>query len=128
MGLATARLLATRGAIISLADTNQAGLLEVIATLSGGSEKHMIHVMDVRQSTTVDSWIEATVKKFGKLDGAVNMAGIITPAMPITEMTDESWDFTFDVNARGVFSCLRAQLRAISEGGSIVCLLLPCGN
>lgn len=120
MGLATAQLLASRGAAISLADINEAGLLEAVATLPGGGDRHMIHVIDVRKSATIDAWIEATIKKFGRFDGAVNMAGTITPAKPITETSDGSWDLTFDVNARGVFSCLRAQLRAMSDGGSIV--------
>lgn len=120
MGLATAQLLASRGAAISLADINEAGLEEAVATLAGGPAKHMIHVIDVRKVTTIDGWVEATVERFGKLDGAVNMAGTIMPATPITETSDEAWDLTFDVNARGVFACLRAQLRAMSDGGSIV--------
>lgn len=103
-----------------MADINEAGLLEAVATLPGGSDKHMIHVIDVRNSATIDAWIDATTKKYGKFYGAVNMAGTITPAKPITETSDESWDLTFDVNARGVFSCLRAQLRAMSDGGSVV--------
>lgn len=103
-----------------MADINEAGLLEAVAALPGGSDKHMIYVIDVRNSATIDAWIEATVGKYGKFDGAVNMAGTITPAKPITETTDESWDFTFDVNARGVSSCLRTQLRVMNDGGSIV--------
>ncbi|KAJ9654506.1 hypothetical protein H2198_006449 [Neophaeococcomyces mojaviensis] len=119
MGLATAQLLASRGAIISLADLNETGLAEATKSLSN-SEKHIQTVVDVRNSQAVNSWIELTVQKLGKLDGAVNMAGIITRATPITEETDENWDFNFAVNARGVFFCLRAQLRAMTSGGSIV--------
>jgi NAD(P)-dependent dehydrogenase (short-subunit alcohol dehydrogenase family) len=64
--------------------------------------------------------IEHTLQKIGKLDGAVNMAGIIRPAKPITESTEGDWDFIFAVNARGVFNCLVAELKAMSPGGSIV--------
>lgn len=119
MGLATARLLASRGAMISLADLNEEGLKAAILSLPN-SESHIYTSIDVRKSESVNAWIESTVQRLGKLDGAVNMAGIITPGVPITEMTDESWNFNFDVNARGVFFCLRAQLKAISSGGSIV--------
>lgn len=119
MGLATARLLASRGAVISLADLNEEGLKTAISSLPR-SEEHMYTAIDVRKSESVNSWIESTVQKLGKLDGAVNMAGIITAGCPITEMTDESWNFNFDVNARGVFFCLRAQLKAMKSGGSIV--------
>lgn len=119
MGLATAQLLSSRGAIISLADINEDGLKTAVQSLKG-SDKHLFTVVDVRSSQSVDAWITSTVDKLGRLDGAVNMAGIITPATPITEVTDDNWNFSFDVNARGVFYCVRAQLRAMGDGASIV--------
>lgn len=108
-----------------MADINESALKTEIQSLAG-SDKHMYTVVDVRSSQSVDSWIKSTVEKMGKLDGAVNMAGVISPAKPITEETDESWNFNFDVNARGVFFCLRAQLRAMGLGGSIVCSRGSC--
>ncbi|KAE8155025.1 hypothetical protein BDV25DRAFT_170342 [Aspergillus avenaceus] len=119
MGLATARLLASRGATISLADINETAVQEATTSLPG-SNKHIYTVVDVCSSQSVDAWIQSTVDKLGKLDGAVNMAGVISPAKPITEEADETWDFNFAVNTRGVFFCLRAELRAMTDGGSIV--------
>ncbi|KAJ5096876.1 dehydrogenase with different specificitie [Penicillium angulare] len=119
MGLATAKLIASQGGSVSLADINEDALLKASKTLDY-PERHIISVIDVRKSESVDKWIETTVQKFGKLDGAVNMAGVISPAKPITEMTDDTWNFNFDVNSRGVFFCIRAQLRAMKAGGSIV--------
>ncbi|KAJ5369123.1 uncharacterized protein N7496_008883 [Penicillium cataractarum] len=119
MGLATAKLVASRGAIVSMADINEAALQTAIGSLPG-SEKHIYTIVDVRDSSQVDSWIQSTVDKLGKLDGAVNMAGVISPAKPITETTDETWNFNFGVNSTGLFYCLRAQLRAMTAGGSIV--------
>ncbi|KAJ5735966.1 uncharacterized protein N7483_001091 [Penicillium malachiteum] len=118
MGLATAKLLASRGAIISLADINEAAVKNAQESLPG--QNHIYTVVDIRHSQNVDAWIDSTVEKLGKLDGAVNMAGIISPAQPITEISDETWDFIFAVNTRGVFFCLRAQLRAMKAGASIV--------
>lgn len=119
MGLSTAKLLASRGAIISLADINEAAVKVASKSLIH-SDKHMYTVVDVRNSQSVNEWIESTVHRFGKLDGAVNMAGVITAATPIAKETDANWDFNFAVNARGVFFCMRAQLRAMTAGGSIV--------
>lgn len=119
MGLATATLLASRGAIVSLADLNEETIKSAAKSLPG-SHRHIYTVVDVRSRKSVDSWIEQTLQKLGKLDGAVNMAGIIRPAKPITESTEDDWDSTFAVNARGVFNCLGAELKAISPGGSIV--------
>jgi NAD(P)-dependent dehydrogenase (short-subunit alcohol dehydrogenase family) len=121
MGLATAKLLASRGAIISLADINEVAVRAACEALPC-SNKHMYTVVDVRNSQSIDTWIAATLQKYGKLDGAVNMAGIITPAKPVAEETDETWDLNFAVNARGVFCCMRAEIRAMKAGGSIVSL------
>ncbi|KAF7189133.1 Short-chain dehydrogenase/reductase ABA4 [Pseudocercospora fuligena] len=120
MGLATAQLLSSKGAIISLADVNEKAAEAAIKSLSSSSSEHMYTVVDVRNSGSVNDWIESTVKKYGRLDGAVNMAGVIKPAKPVTEVTDDEWDMTFAVNTKGVFNCIRAQLRAMSAGASIV--------
>lgn len=124
MGLATAQLLASRGALLSLADVNESALQTAITTLNRSTDgAHMYRVVDVRQSSAVNEWIEATVSQFGRLDCAVNMAGIIKPAASVAETTDEAWDQQMAVNARGVFACTRAQLQAMQQGsgtGSIV--------
>lgn len=106
MGLSTAHLLASRGAHLSLADVNENGLKTALSSLPHNSN-HIHTVVDVRESTSVESWISATIRRYGKLDGAVNMAGVIMKGRPVTEMTDEEWDFEAEVNARGIFYCLR---------------------
>lgn len=124
MGLATATILASKGAIISLADLSEQSLQKAVECLPGGSGKHMCTKLDVREGKAVDGWIETTVQKFGKLDGAVNMAGVITHATPLVETSDEAWKYNTDINATGVFYCLRAELRAMKDSGSIVRILL----
>ena len=120
MGLATAKLLATKGAFISLADVNEEALGQAIQLLEH-SERHLTTTVDVRDALGVQAWIDRTVTKYGKLDGAVNMAGIITHAVPVTETTEESWNRTFDINVKGVFNCLKSQIKAMGPSGSIVC-------
>lgn len=119
MGLAAAQLLASRGASISLADLNAHALLSRPSELPGGSERHMATVVDVRDAPSVDAWIAATMKRYGKLTAAVNMAGVLGPSGPMTDMTDDQFSLVWSVNVVGVFNCLRAQLR-VMQGGSIV--------
>ena len=123
MGLATAELLAFRGARISLADINEDALRKAAESLPSRNQ-HIWTKVDVRDPCSVDAWIQRTIDQLGQIDGAVNMAGIITPARPITEQTDKDFAFSMDVNAHGVFRCLRAQLKAMGKGGSIVSLVV----
>ncbi|KAK5049936.1 hypothetical protein LTR84_004055 [Exophiala bonariae] len=117
-GRALAQLLANRGALLSLADVNEKGLAETIESLENSSS-HITTKVDVASSASVDSWIAKTVEKFGKLDGGANWAGVIR-VNPIVQETDENWDFVMGVNAKGVFNCVRAQLRVMKDGASIV--------
>lgn len=139
MGLSISRLLASRGAILSLADMNEVGLVKAIESLENhegdangkpaagenretpksNPRRHIWTCVDVRDSRSINNWISRTVERLGRLDGAVNFAGVAKMANVIDE-TDESWSFQMDVNARGVFFCIRAQLRHMTKGGSIV--------
>lgn len=101
-----------------MADVNEAGLAETIKSLDNSSD-HIATTVDVRKSAEVNSWIAKTVEKFGKLDGAANWAGVIR-VNPTVDMTDEDWNFVMDVNSTGVFNCIRAQLRVMKDGASIV--------
>ena len=105
--------------MISLADVNEEGLINSIESLPRPSE-HMYTVLDVRTAPSVDAWIEATQARYQRLDGAVNMAGVILSATPTSNIEEAAWDNLFAVNTRGVFLCMRAQLRAMKSGASIV--------
>jgi NAD(P)-dependent dehydrogenase (short-subunit alcohol dehydrogenase family) len=87
IGLATAKLLASRGAILSITDVNKQGLAPTIKALSGA--KHISTVTDVRKSSQVNSWIEKTVQQLGKLDGGVNLAGVVRPPHALADVTDD---------------------------------------
>ena len=88
IGLALARLLASRGVILSLADVNHAGLDAAINSIQG--KGHITTVVDVRKSSEVNAWIEKTVKELGKLDGGANLAGVHTgKGAVLADETDE---------------------------------------
>ncbi|KAJ9643307.1 hypothetical protein H2204_002203 [Knufia peltigerae] len=118
IGLASARMLAKRGATLALGDISQAKLEAALASLGPG--KHIATVVDVTNSKQVEEWIQEAATKLGKLDGAANIAGVCRHPAPITEESDENWDTTMGINAKGIFNCMRAQLKHMNDGGSIV--------
>lgn len=61
------------------------------------------------------------MKHFGRLDGAANIAGIhLMRPIPVRDSTEDEWTQVMDINATGVFFCLRAQLKQMQSGASIV--------
>ena len=123
MGLETARLFAKKGAKLSLADVQEKPLKDLEAELQQSGAQVIAQVVDVSNRQDVEDWIKTTVEKFGKLDGAANLAGVIgkqSNIVGIEELEDADWDFIFGVNVIGLRNCLRAQVPQMNEGGSIV--------
>lgn len=123
MGLETARLFASKGAKVSLADVQEKPLKDLEAELQQSGAQVITHVVDVSNRKQVEDWIAATVEKFGKLDGAANLAGVIgkqSNIAGIESIEDDDWDFVMGVNVIGLRNCLRAQVPHMKEGSSIV--------
>jgi NAD(P)-dependent dehydrogenase (short-subunit alcohol dehydrogenase family) len=77
---------------------------------------------DVSSADDANAAVRATVERFGRLDCAVNNAGVRGSACDITDVTDEQWDEVMAVNLSGLFRCLRAELQQMADHrrGSVV--------
>ncbi|KAK3054253.1 hypothetical protein LTR09_004521 [Extremus antarcticus] len=125
IGYAAAELLVQQGAKVSIADVSEKALHEADSKLKAipASGEYMTVVVDVRKPDQVDEWIRKTVERWGKLDGGVNMAGVIPKNINIDrveDLPDEDWHFVIDVNLHGVMHCMRAEIKNMNEKGSIV--------
>lgn len=133
IGLATAHLLASRGAKVSIADIQAEALERAKTDIESRISGAQIHaqLVDVRQYDQVDAWIRATVDRFDRLDGAANLAGVISKYIsvnPLSEQDFEMWDFVIGVNLTGVMHCMRSELRVMADGGAIVNASSIAGN
>ncbi|OAA57617.1 3-oxoacyl-[acyl-carrier-protein] reductase [Niveomyces insectorum RCEF 264] len=126
IGLAFAQLAAQRGAKLSLADVSKDGLDQAAAALRAAglpADALLTMAVDVRQMDQVQAWTDATVQRFGRLDGAANMAGVIPKDIGLHTLAEQDlaqWDFVLGVNTTGLMHCLRAQTGVVADGGSIV--------
>ena len=76
IGRGSARLLASVGARLSLADANYESVKSQAEAFQAEGKSCIACCVDVTDTTAITSWIQHTVKALGKLDGAVNCAGV----------------------------------------------------
>jgi 3-hydroxybutyrate dehydrogenase len=116
IGIATAKVLHDKGAIVTIMARNEERLAEAATELDCGYQ-----VADVADREAVRRAFEGAVADSGEVEILVNNAGL-AEAMPFTKMTDEHWDRVIDVNLTGVFNCSRAVMPAMAEreSGTIV--------
>ncbi len=113
IGQATARALHTAGASVMLAARRGDRLTELATELG---EKAASHVTDVSNRQQVQDLAQATIAKFGRIDGWVNNAGYM-PLSMIEEGKVDEWDKMVDVNIKGVLYGINAAVPAMLKQG-----------
>src|SRR5438067_5458387 len=118
MGLATARAFAEAGAAVVLADFKEDPVKAVAAELVVAGHKAIAVRCDVSDDSQVAAMVERAVAEFGRVDAAFNNAGVMARIAPTAESTREEWDRVIGINLRGVWSCMRQELRQMERQGS----------
>jgi NAD(P)-dependent dehydrogenase (short-subunit alcohol dehydrogenase family) len=122
LGEACCQRLAAEGARIAIADINGDAAAALAKALgAAGSEAIAVHC-DVTDPRSVGSAVRETLAAFGRLDLAVNNAGIAGALTDITSYPLETWNRVISINLNGVFHGLRVQIPAMVKqgGGAIV--------
>ena len=123
IGRETAILFAKVGAKVVVAGRREKEGNETVELIQAASSDALFVKADVSKATEVQTLIEKAVQKFGRLDVAFNNAGIEGAWVPIIKQSEEEWDQTIDVNLKGVWLCLKYEIRQMLKqggGGSIV--------
>lgn len=120
IGLATAHALAVRGARVAILDTTHARLDAALERLRAAGAADPIAIgCDVGVEAAVARAVPELVEKAGRLDVLVNNAAIM-PHVPLVELTWTQWECVLAVNLLGPFELVRAALRHMAAGGTIV--------
>src|ERR687897_38816 len=118
MGLATAQAFAESGAAVVLADRNEQALRTATAELTSADRQGHGVVCDVSDEEQVAALVERTVASFGRLDFAFNNAGIQAPPTDAADEPAEIFDRVNAINLRGVWACMKHELRPMRAQGS----------
>ncbi|WP_223861433.1 SDR family NAD(P)-dependent oxidoreductase [Geminicoccus harenae] len=119
IGLAICRALVAQDMRVAIADLNLDAARAAAAELGDG---HHALAMDVRRRDSVAEGFAAARAALGEIDCLVANAGVSTMNRAV-DLTDEEWDFNFDVNARGVFLTNQYAARYFLETGrkGVIC-------
>lgn len=116
IGLACAEAFAKAGYITVLADIREPR--EQVEKLVAEGHKAVAYRCDVSNTQAVKEMIDWIVATYGRLDAALNNAGIQTPQRPMAEITDDEFDRTVAVDLKGVWNCMRYEiLQMLKQGG-----------
>jgi NAD(P)-dependent dehydrogenase (short-subunit alcohol dehydrogenase family) len=118
MGLATARAFAEAGAAVVLADVKEEAVKAEGAKLIAAGRKALAIRCDVSDDAQVAAMVDRAVAEFGRLDAAFNNAGVMARIAPTADSTREDWDRVIGINLRGVWSCMKHELRQMERQGS----------
>jgi NAD(P)-dependent dehydrogenase (short-subunit alcohol dehydrogenase family) len=123
IGRATSLIVAREGARVIIGDVSERDGAETVRMVrEQGGEAEFVRC-DVARAADADALVAAAVKKFGRLDGAFNNAGIAGAQRKTADYGEEEWDQIMAVNLKGVWLCMRAEIRqflAQKSPGAIV--------
>lgn len=129
IGRAGAQLFAREGAkVLVTTSSNVAGGEETVKLIKNAGGEAFFMKCDVSKDADVQAAVEACVSRYGRLDYAFNNAGVgpdgvRVPVLNIIDTPEETWDLTVDINLKGVFLCLKYEMKQMikqGDGGAIV--------
>jgi NAD(P)-dependent dehydrogenase (short-subunit alcohol dehydrogenase family) len=122
IGRASAQIFAREGASVVVADVDDVGGAQTVASIEADGGRASFVRTDVSVKSDVEAMVRHAVDTYGGLDCAHNNAGIGAPMAPLADYPDDGWDRTLAVMLTGVYLCMKAEIPLMLErgGGAIV--------
>ncbi|MBP1684871.1 MAG: short-chain dehydrogenase/reductase [Deltaproteobacteria bacterium] len=117
IGRAGALAFACAGAKVVVADTNARSGAETVHLIADAGGAAVFVRVDVARAADVEAMVGTAVRTWGRLDFAYNNAGIAEPRIPLTDLTEEVWDQTIDINLKGVWLCMKYEIPQMLRHG-----------
>jgi NAD(P)-dependent dehydrogenase (short-subunit alcohol dehydrogenase family) len=117
IGRASALAFASAGASVALLDIDAEGLADTASAARAAGVRVEALVADVRDLQMVTGAVGRAVEAFGRLDAALNNAGVPGPYLPLDEYSEEDFMRILQVDLAGVWRCMRAEIRQMRAQG-----------
>ena len=117
IGRALAQGCAEEGAAVVITDINEEKLRQTAAELSAAGLRCEAQLMDSTNQAQIEEVLAGVKKKYGRIDGMVNNAGIAGKTA-FLETSNEEFDRIININLRSTFLCCRSVARIMVEQGS----------
>jgi NAD(P)-dependent dehydrogenase (short-subunit alcohol dehydrogenase family) len=118
IGLASAEAFAKVGAAVVLADIDEDAASTAAQALTAAGHKAIGVRCNVAEEAEAAAMVQKTVSTFGRLDAAFNNAGIHVVRADTADVAGSDFDSIIAVNLRGVFNCMKHELRQMRTQGS----------
>lgn len=118
IGEATAKRFAREGIRVVLAGRREALSQRLVESIRAEGGEGTFVAADMLSEDDVRRVVDTAVNHYGRLDYAVNNAGIPGEVEPLHELSRNNWDNVIGVNLTGVFLCLKYQVAAMLESGA----------
>jgi NAD(P)-dependent dehydrogenase (short-subunit alcohol dehydrogenase family) len=122
IGQEMAIIFAREGAKVAICGRTASTLAETISKIEAEGGDAFYATCDVSQADQVENFVRNTVQRYGKLDVLVNNAGVRASILTILDLTEDEWQRTFDIDAKGTWLCSKYAIPEMRKagGGSII--------
>ena len=120
-GRLAARRFAAEGASLVLGDIHEEGLAETVRLAEAEGAKVVAEPTNVAHGPAVQLLVQRAVDAFGRLDVALNNAGVAHGTMKLADTDEAVMRRMFDVNVMGVFHGMKAEIPVMErQGGGVI--------
>lgn len=118
IGRASAQRFAEEGANVVIADIVEETGRETVDLIEDAGGEATFVAVDVSDAESVERMVDVAVDTYGSLDFAHNNAGILTGFVEMADIEEGQWDKLLEINLKGIWACMKAELPVMEEQGS----------
>ena len=119
IGQTIALTFARDGARVAVADRDEVGALQTVDAIADHGGEAIFVPVDVAKSADVKAMVTTTTEAYGRLDCAINNAGVgAGPRVALHEFPEERWQEVININLTGVWLCMKHEIAQMFEQGN----------